>query len=108
MRLCLSSGLVCGVVCLVRCSGLVWGEVRLDRGSGLLCGVVKGVRLCLVSGLAAGVGTGVVEAEVCLIRGSGLGVLAVSARSLAARAKARGDDGSEDRKKSGFDLNLKW
>lgn len=58
------------------------------------------MRLCLDSGLAAGVGTGVVEAEVCLVRGSGLGVRAVSARSRAARAKASGDDGSEDRKQT--------
>lgn len=58
------------------------------------------MRLCLDSGLAAGVGTGVVEAEVCLFRGSGLGVRAVSARSRAARAKASGDDGSEDRKQT--------
>lgn len=58
------------------------------------------MRLCLVSGLAAGVGTGVLEAEACLVRGSGLGVRAVSARSRAARAKASGDDGSEDRKQT--------
>lgn len=71
--------------------------MRLDRGSGLLCGVVIGVRLCLPSGLAAGVGMGVVEADTCLSRGSGLGVRAVSARSRAARARARGDEGSEKR-----------
>lgn len=70
--------------------------MRLDRGSGLLCGVVIGVRLCLPSGLAAGVGIGVVEAELCFIRGSGLGVRAVSARSRAARARASGDEGSEE------------
>ena len=70
--------------------------MRLDRGSGLLCGVVIGVRLCLPSGLAAGVGMGVVEAEACFIRGSGLGVRAVSARSRAARARASGEDGSEE------------
>lgn len=98
MRLCLSSGLVCGVVRLARCSGLVCGVVRLDRGSGLLCGVVIGVRLCLPSGLAAGVGTGVVEAETCFNLGSGLGVRAVSARSRAASARASGDEGSEDRR----------
>lgn len=81
--------------------------MRLDRGSGLPCGVVNGVRLCLVSGLAAGVGTGVVEAEECLIRGSGLGVRAVSARSLAARASASGDDGSEETK-NGETFNQDW
>ncbi len=97
MRLCLSSGLVWGVVRLVRCSGLVCGVVRLDRGSGLLCGVAIGVRLCLPSGLAAGVGMGVVEADACFSRGSGLGVRAVSARSRAARARASGDEGSEER-----------
>lgn len=71
--------------------------MRLDRGSGLLCGVVMGVRLCLPSGLAAGVGIGVVDPEACLVRGSGLGVRAVSARSLAASARASGEDGSEDK-----------
>lgn len=98
MRLCLISGLVWGVVRLVRCSGLVCGVVRLDRGSGLLCGVAIGVRLCLPSGLAAGVGMGVVEADVCLVRGSGLGVRAVSARSRAASAKASGEEGSVERR----------
>lgn len=70
----------------------------MDRGSGLLCGVVIGVRLCLPSGLAAGVGMGVVEADACFSRGSGLGVRAVSARSRAARARASGDEGSEERR----------
>lgn len=82
----------------VRCSGLVCGVVRFDRGSGLLCGVAIGVRLCLPSGLAAGVGMGVVEADVCLIRGSGLGVRAVRALSRAARARASGEEGSEEKK----------
>lgn len=72
--------------------------MRFDRGSGLLCGVAIGVRLCRPSGLAAGVGMGVVEADVCLIRGSGLGVRAVSALSRAARARASGEEGSEERK----------
>lgn len=72
--------------------------MRLERGSGLLCGVAIGVRLCLPSGLAAGVGMGVVEADVCFSRGSGLGVRAVSARSRAARARASGDEGSEERR----------
>lgn len=80
--------------------------VRLDRGSGLLCGVVIGVRLCLPSGLAAGVGMGVVEAEACFIRGSGLGVRAVSARSRAARARASGEEGSEERKDSSAFIQL--
>lgn len=71
--------------------------MRLDRGSGLLCGVGTGVRLCRPSGLADGVGMGVVEAEMFLMRGSGLGVRAVSARSLAARARASGEEGSENR-----------
>lgn len=79
---------------MARCSGLVWGVVRLERGSGLLWGVLMGVRLWRPSGLAAGVGIGVVEAEACLLRGSGLGVRAVRARSRAARARARGEEGS--------------
>lgn len=70
--------------------------MRLDRGSGLLCGVLIGVRLCLPSGLATGVGMGVVEADVGFNRGSGLGVRAVRARSRAARARASGDEGSEE------------
>lgn len=57
------------------------------------------MRLCLPSGLAAGVGIGVVEADVCLVRGSGLGVRAVSALSRAARAKASGEAGSEKKEK---------
>lgn len=84
---------------MVRCSGLVCGVVRLERGSGLLWGVETGVRLCLASGLAAGVGTGVVQVEVCFRRGSGLGVRAVRARSRAARARASGEAGSEERSK---------
>lgn len=63
--------------------------MRLDRGSGLL----RGVRLCLMSGLASEVGI----VERCLVRGSGLGVRAVSARSRAAKARARGEDGSGDK-----------
>lgn len=57
------------------------------------------MRLCLPSGLAAGVGIGVVEADVCLVRGSGLGVRAVSALSRAARAKASGEAGSEKKRR---------
>lgn len=98
IRLCRSSGLVWGVVRLARCSGLICGVLRLDRGSGLLWGVVRGVRLCRPSGLAAGVGMGVVEAEACLVRGSGLGVRAVRARSRAASARASGEDGSVGRR----------
>lgn len=81
--------------------------MRLDRGSGLLCGVVMGgVRLCLPSGLTAGVGMGVVEADVCFSRGSGLGVRAVSARSRAARARASGEDGSTEESEDWLNLIL--
>lgn len=79
--------------------------MRLDRGSGLLCGVLIGVRLCRPSGLAAGVGMGVVEAEACLLLGSGLGVRAVRARSRAARARASGEEGSEEKELWGSELS---
>lgn len=60
------------------------------------------MRLCRPSGLAAGVGIGVVEAEACLLLGSGLGVRAVRARSLAARARASGEEGSKGFPVSGW------
>lgn len=84
-----------GLIRLCRSSGLV-------RGGGLRLGLGSGLGECACLGLGSGLGE-----CACLVLGSGLGVRAVRARSRAARARARGEEGSRGLPVSGW-RKVEW